>query len=608
MADEYIVSKSDMTAVANKIRTKGGTSALLSFPQGYMSAIDAISGGGGVIQPLSVSANGTYSAPSGVDGYSPVNVNVPLPSGTTSLSFESNGTYIRDIKDYASVNITVSVSGAGNLGSKFISNNGIFNASTDGYDGYSQVTVNVSGSGIALDQPLMMIGNASSLYSADVASTINVLSFPYCTEIDGFPDCDGLRSVYFNALPSVPAGAFAGCTNLETISFSACAYIASDAFIFCSALSVAIFPSCIDVGANAFQDCTSLSYVEFPLLSVIPSEMMSGCYSLETASFPACTKIESGAFSQCESLSSVSFPYCSYIENGAFYGCYSLQTVEFPSCTFMNREAFQSCSSLSEATFPLLTVIPGSAFAECNALESISFPACTEISAFAFENCGISLAYFPACEYLNENAFAGCTNLEVASFPVCTTAVSNVFYGCYSIRIMDFPALSGSLPDPFVPDSVEEVYFPLIQEAVSNALAYKTSLSSINFDSLISIAEGMFQNTMLTSVAFPSAQVIGIGPFYGCYSLTTAKFPMVSYIDDGAFEACEHLTSVWFMASSVVTTNNISGIFYNTPIMDSTYLEGQYGSIVVPASLYSAYLADSDWGTLSDRIMSWSQS
>lgn len=34
-------------------------------------------GGSSVIQPLSVTANGTYNAPSGVDGYSPVTVNVP---------------------------------------------------------------------------------------------------------------------------------------------------------------------------------------------------------------------------------------------------------------------------------------------------------------------------------------------------------------------------------------------------------------------------------------------------------------------------------------------------------------------------------------------------
>lgn len=37
----------DLTSVANAIRTKGGTSAQLAFPAGFVSAIDAISTGGG---------------------------------------------------------------------------------------------------------------------------------------------------------------------------------------------------------------------------------------------------------------------------------------------------------------------------------------------------------------------------------------------------------------------------------------------------------------------------------------------------------------------------------------------------------------------------------
>ncbi len=41
---------SDLTSVANAIRTKGGTSALLAFPADFVSAINAISGGGGTVQ------------------------------------------------------------------------------------------------------------------------------------------------------------------------------------------------------------------------------------------------------------------------------------------------------------------------------------------------------------------------------------------------------------------------------------------------------------------------------------------------------------------------------------------------------------------------------
>ena len=46
MAD-YIVKDTELTGVANSIRTAGGTSSLLTFPNGFISAINNISGGGG---------------------------------------------------------------------------------------------------------------------------------------------------------------------------------------------------------------------------------------------------------------------------------------------------------------------------------------------------------------------------------------------------------------------------------------------------------------------------------------------------------------------------------------------------------------------------------
>ena len=42
----YIVDGSDLTSVANAIRAKGGTSAQLAFPQGFVDAVEAIETGG----------------------------------------------------------------------------------------------------------------------------------------------------------------------------------------------------------------------------------------------------------------------------------------------------------------------------------------------------------------------------------------------------------------------------------------------------------------------------------------------------------------------------------------------------------------------------------
>ena len=81
MAD-YKVTDTELTSIANAIRTKGGTQAQLEFPTGFVSSIQAIPTGSGVIQPLSVTQNGTYNPPSGVDGFAPVIVNVS-GGGTT---------------------------------------------------------------------------------------------------------------------------------------------------------------------------------------------------------------------------------------------------------------------------------------------------------------------------------------------------------------------------------------------------------------------------------------------------------------------------------------------------------------------------------------------
>ena len=43
MAEEYLANKADLTAVANAIRSKGNTTSQLTFPSGFISAINNIS-------------------------------------------------------------------------------------------------------------------------------------------------------------------------------------------------------------------------------------------------------------------------------------------------------------------------------------------------------------------------------------------------------------------------------------------------------------------------------------------------------------------------------------------------------------------------------------
>ena len=95
---------SKLTAIANAIRAKTGKSALMTLDE-MPTEIASISGGGStpVINSLSVTENGTYTAPTGVDGYSPITVNVSgggggsVVTGTITPSADSRSLTIADI-------------------------------------------------------------------------------------------------------------------------------------------------------------------------------------------------------------------------------------------------------------------------------------------------------------------------------------------------------------------------------------------------------------------------------------------------------------------------------------------------------------------------------
>lgn len=75
MSTLYSISSDTLTGLADAVRELTGTSAPLS-PDDMINGIEGHVCPSPTIQSLSVTQNGEYTAPSGVDGYSPVTVNV----------------------------------------------------------------------------------------------------------------------------------------------------------------------------------------------------------------------------------------------------------------------------------------------------------------------------------------------------------------------------------------------------------------------------------------------------------------------------------------------------------------------------------------------------
>lgn len=93
------------------------------------------------IQSLSVTENGTYTAPSGVDGYSPVSVNVSGIVPTGSQTFTENGTF--DVTSIAEA--VINVAGGGGA-SNFVS--GEFTTGTT--EGKQTINIPYTGNGYPL--------------------------------------------------------------------------------------------------------------------------------------------------------------------------------------------------------------------------------------------------------------------------------------------------------------------------------------------------------------------------------------------------------------------------------------------------------------------------
>ena len=330
-------AKSDLKSA---IENKGVTVPSAIKLDGYASLVDDIETM--TVDPISITSNGTYSAPSG-HAYSPVTVSVPTFTPTGTLSITENGTY--NVEAFAQAEVMVSGGGGGK----------------------ESEIIDRTISGEYVNGEVTIIGS----YAFYFCSKLTTASFPQARAISSY--------------------AFYSCSSLTTISFPQVNYIGSSAFAYCSKLTTASFPQASAISVYAFYNCFSLTTVNFPQASTIGSSAFVNCSKLTTASFPQASTIGNATFQNCSGLTTISFPQVNYIGSSAFRACSNLTTASFPQVSTIESFAFGYCSSLTTANFPQASAIWNYAFTGCRSLTTaiLSNTSTTQgtIYTYAFGSC-----------------------------------------------------------------------------------------------------------------------------------------------------------------------------------------------------------------------------
>ena len=212
----------------------------------------------------------------------------------------------------------------------------------------------------------------------------------------------------------------------------------------------------------------------------------------------------------------------------------------------------------------------------------------SEIAPEVFRNYSrlLSIKIPNSVTSIGEEAFRGCSGLTSLTIPNSVTSIGNIaFSGCSGLTSLT------------IPNSVTSIGV----EAFSGC----SKLSYISFPKVELIYPSAFTNcTSITGVSFPLLSRVYSNVFSNCASMSYAIFPNVNSISASAFWKCSRLLSLYLLSSSLVALAN-GNAFVSTPISTyTTYTSGVRGNIFVPSSLYSSYLASTNWTAYSSRFVS----
>jgi surface protein len=312
-----------------------------------------------------------------------------IPTGNIEIT--KNGIYNVREKETANVNIPVL-----KLGTKNITSNGIYKASDDNLDGYSEVNVETSGVDINDYFKPTIAGATNTQYTNGVNAIIKKIPdtitmsgdscasmFQYCTAITTIPLLDTSGVVDMSKM-------FANCNSLQTIPF--------------------IDTSNVTTMTSMFKGCTSLQTIP-PLNTSKVTNMTS-------------------MFEDCRSLQNIPAIDTSKVKTfeGTFYSCSALKSLpllDMSSATSLYRTFVSVTNLMHSSGFPNLGKAYLTTSTANNYIYTLTLSSCSKLTVASIINILNNLYDIKTKGCQSQKVVLGSTNLAKLKSEEGQQALSN---------------------------------------------------------------------------------------------------------------------------------------------------------------------------------------
>ena len=363
----YTVTDTELTSIANAIRTAGGTNSPLEFPSEFISAIGDIGGGGGGSFAPSKDVNFIDYDGTIVYSYTAAEfaelTAMPANPSHDGLTAQGWNWSLSDAQSY------VADYGFLTIGQMYITS-----------DGKTRIYIHLEEGRLEPYLGIAVNGTATVDWGDGTTSTVTGSSTTTAIYT---------QHVYSSGGDYVVAIAVEGSFSIVGSSGNGSYLLwknttATNAnLVYQAAIKAVELGADITVGASAFQNCFGLTSITVPAgITSFGGNAFNGCCSLKGFTIPntmAGAALMQSVFYGCSSLINLSIPPIRRFNNSSVRGADSLQSISIPSsATNISDYAFESCESLASITIPeSIQAISQYAFAYCRGLGFIKFTSAT---------------------------------------------------------------------------------------------------------------------------------------------------------------------------------------------------------------------------------------